>query len=158
MPTDMSKYPDNWQEIRERILRRAGGDENDPRIGACCEWCGLMNYSVGYRFDGEFITYLNEYAEGTEDIPWASYKAARDFADDLNGFSPDSGDKYIVIVLTIAHLDDPDPMNCADDNLAALCQKCHNDYDNPMRKRNAANTRRQAEIENGQMELFSEEV
>lgn len=32
------------------------------------------------------------------------------------------------IVLTVAHLDH-DPANCADDNLAALCQRCHLGYD-----------------------------
>ena len=32
------------------------------------------------------------------------------------------------VVLTTAHLDH-DPRNCAMDNLAHLCQKCHNTYD-----------------------------
>jgi 5-methylcytosine-specific restriction endonuclease McrA len=34
----------------------------------------------------------------------------------------------VKIVLTVAHLDHT-PENCADDNLKALCQKCHNGYD-----------------------------
>lgn len=46
------------------------------------------------------------------------------------------------IVLTVAHLGDPSPENCADDNLKAMCQRCHNRYDMPMRQRNAAATRR----------------
>lgn len=33
-----------------------------------------------------------------------------------------------VVVLTVAHLDHQ-PENNAEDNLAALCQKCHLDYD-----------------------------
>ena len=37
------------------------------------------------------------------------------------------------VVLTVAHLDHT-PENCADDNLAALCQRCHNRYDAPMRR------------------------
>jgi len=37
------------------------------------------------------------------------------------------------VVLTVAHLDHQ-PENCADDNLKAWCQKCHNTYDLPMRK------------------------
>ena len=37
------------------------------------------------------------------------------------------------VVLTVAHLDHQ-PENCADDNLAALCQKCHNRYDAPHRR------------------------
>jgi len=32
------------------------------------------------------------------------------------------------VVLTIAHLDHT-PENCSEDNLKALCQKCHNSYD-----------------------------
>lgn len=38
-----------------------------------------------------------------------------------------------VVVLTVAHLDHT-PENCTDENLAALCQKCHNSYDAPMRR------------------------
>jgi 5-methylcytosine-specific restriction endonuclease McrA len=46
-----------------------------------------------------------------------------------------------IVVLTVAHLSDPDPMNCADDNLAALCQRCHLAHDREHHKRNAARTR-----------------
>ena len=48
------------------------------------------------------------------------------------------------IVLTIAHLGDPSPENCADDNLKAMCQRCHLRYDVPHHQRNAAATRRAA--------------
>lgn len=36
--------------------------------------------------------------------------------------------KEVKIVLTIAHLDHQ-PENCDPENLRALCQKCHNQYD-----------------------------
>lgn len=115
MPVDYSKYPDNWKTgIRPSILRRAGGDEDDPRIGARCEFCGAENHES----------------------------------------HPETGSK---VVLTIAHLDDPDPMNCHPDNLAALCQKCHNTFDAPMRAANRQRKRRQAAIDAGQMELFADE-
>jgi len=39
-----------------------------------------------------------------------------------------------IVVLTVAHLDH-DPTNSTADNLAALCQRCHNRYDAPMRAR-----------------------
>ena len=39
-----------------------------------------------------------------------------------------------IVVLTTAHLDHT-PENCADDNLVALCQRCHNRYDAPHRRR-----------------------
>lgn len=57
-----------------------------------------------------------------------------------------------VVVLTVAHLDHQ-PENCADENLRALCQRCHNRYDQKHRQRNAAGTRR-AKKHNG--ELFGE--
>ena len=41
------------------------------------------------------------------------------------------------IVLTVAHLDHQ-PENCADDNLLHMCQRCHNRYDAPMRRRGIA--------------------
>lgn len=33
-----------------------------------------------------------------------------------------------IVILTVAHLDHT-PENCSDDNLKALCQRCHNGYD-----------------------------
>jgi 5-methylcytosine-specific restriction endonuclease McrA len=36
------------------------------------------------------------------------------------------------VVLTVAHLNH-DPSDCRDENLRALCQRCHNRYDAPMR-------------------------
>lgn len=56
-----------------------------------------------------------------------------------------------IVVLTVAHLDHQ-PEHCEDDNLRALCQRCHNRYDRPHRQRNAATTRR-ASKRNG--ELFA---
>ena len=114
MPCDYSNYPNDWVDVRDRILKRAGGNDwpgSDSRLGAICEWCGAMNYHA----------------------------------------HPITGSK---VVLTIAHLDDPDPMNCADDNLAALCQKCHNSFDAPMRVRNRAKKIREQEIKAGQLSIF----
>lgn len=45
------------------------------------------------------------------------------------------------VVLTVAHLNHA-PEDCADENLRAWCQLCHNTYDAPFRARNAARTRR----------------
>lgn len=56
-----------------------------------------------------------------------------------------------VVVLTVAHIDHQ-PENCADENLRAVCQRCHNRYDQKHRQRNAAGTRR-AKKQNG--ELFT---
>ena len=46
-----------------------------------------------------------------------------------------------MVVLTIAHLDH-DPTHNEAGNLRALCQRCHNAYDAPHRRRNAAETLR----------------
>lgn len=62
------------------------------------------------------------------------------------GISP-----LIVIVLTIAHLDHQ-PENCADDNLAAMCQRHHLAHDQEHHQRNAQATRR---AKAGTLELFA---
>lgn len=51
------------------------------------------------------------------------------------------GEKTAWIVITIAHLDHT-PENNDPDNLRAWCQRCHNRYDAPHRRLNAARTRR----------------
>lgn len=80
------------------------------RDGNCCKWCGAPN--------GEFI-------ERRPDGSWFlhSHTAV------CMGEACDS----VLVVLTVAHLDHT-PENCADENLAALCQRCHNRYDAPMRR------------------------
>jgi len=56
------------------------------------------------------------------------------------------------VVLTVAHLDH-DTTNNTDDNLAALCQRCHLTYDAALHAQHAAETRRRRMVEAGQMEL-----
>ena len=51
------------------------------------------------------------------------------------------------VILTVAHLDH-DPSNCSDDNLRALCQKCHLSYDAEHHAKNARRTR-QAKLTEG---------
>ena len=68
---------------------------------------------------------------------------------------PDTGS---IVVLTVAHLENPDPMDVRDENLAALCQACHNRLDAPMRAQHAAETRRQKKVDAGQLELFAGEL
>ena len=53
-------------------------------------------------------------------------------------------------LLTVAHLDH-DPGNNAEDNLAALCQACHNRFDGPKR---AANRKHNAHRDAGQLGLI----
>ena len=69
-----------------------------------------------------------------------------------------------LVILTTAHLgvarpdgspgDKHDKMDCRLENLAALCQRCHLNYDRNEHIINAAHTRRRKKIKAGQIELF----
>ncbi len=142
MPVDMKRYPSVWPEVRAAVLRRAGGSVEDPRVGATCEQCGVRNYDVGYWADGRFLVAAH----------CNSYHDAKLVAENWM-MGEEVEQRYIVVVITIAHFDDPDPHNIALDNLAGLCQKCHNVFDGPMRRKNAAVTRRQKRNV-GQLEMF----
>ena len=80
------------------------------REGNCCKWCLAPN--------GETI-------ERRPDGSW--------FRHSHTGVCMGEPCKGVVIVLTTAHLDHT-PENCADDNLASLCQRCHNRYDSKHRR------------------------
>lgn len=117
-PENRGKYPKDWPQIRARILERAGHK---------CERCNVPNKAIGYRLpDGYFRQLADCRANAGDEVDAAHF----------------DGLKVVEIVLTIAHVNDPDPANCADDNLEALCQRCHNLLDAPMRAKNAAQTRR----------------
>lgn len=110
------RYPKAWKAIRARILARA---ENK------CEWCGVANGATGYRDkDGTF------------------HPCALDAFDTDTGSCAPPAHRTFRIVLTIAHVHDKSPENCADDNLAALCQRDHLRHDLADHMRNAAETRR----------------
>lgn len=122
-PENRALYPKNWPDIRQNILSRA---ENH------CEWCGVRNHAWGIRTDaGRFVPI------GKRPMRKVGHHKTP-FAIDYNGTSY----RVIMIVLTIAHVDNPDPADCRPENLAALCQRCHNIHDAPMRRANAAKTRR----------------
>jgi hypothetical protein len=126
-------YPDDWEAISLRIRERAGQR---------CEWCGLENGAIGYRDDTGTFHHVP--------IEWAD-------AYELDGIH------LFKIMLTVAHLGVPKPdgspgdkrdkQDCRDENLAALCQRCHLNYDRDEHIFNAALTRRRKRIEAGQMEL-----
>ena len=101
------------------------------RAGNKCEFCGVENLTWGYRNEkGDFII-----SEGMQQE-----------ADMLGG------EHIFRIVLTIAHLD-YNPQNNNPENLKALCQKCHLNYD----KKHHAETRRKSKINKNQISLFREE-
>lgn len=123
-PENKSRYPADWPEIRDRILRRALWR---------CEWpgCEALHRDLGYWLHGRFVHLPRALRD-------AGYKRG-----DVVACSDGSEIKIIMIVLTIAHLDHT-PENCADDNLRALCQRHHLAYDAEHHKRTAYATRKAA--------------
>lgn len=112
MPIDYKKYPKDWKQIRERILKRANN---------CCERCGYENGMkiISFKFEGK-----------TSWIPYDEFK------DKMN----DIVFKIVKVVLTIAHLDhDETNHDVKDDRLKAMCQLCHLRYDSEEKKKRILN-------------------
>lgn len=98
MPFDRSRYPDDWEDISERIrFERADGR---------CECEG----QCGHVHPGGRCTALH----GEQ--------------------HPVTGSE---VVLTVAHWPDDDPENVDDENLWAMCQRCHLSLDAGKHMRNA---------------------
>ena len=121
MPIDYKKYHKDWfTVIRPAILSRANNQ---------CECCGLENKTKGIRdLDGTFynIEYIMSELEN---------KGIDLFYNVLKGtLTKDGKAKVIKIVLTIAHLDH-DITNNDYNNLKAMCQKCHLNYDKEHHKK-----------------------
>ena len=137
MPMDRSRYPKDWREISRRIrFERAGGR---------CEWCGIPNYALRDRESSMHVTAEEMQELKTEMVPF-----------DL--------EDAVMIVLTVAHLgvdkpdgtpgDKRDTMDCREENLAALCQRCHLNFDRQQHLQNRMRNRRRALEAAGQMEMF----
>jgi 5-methylcytosine-specific restriction endonuclease McrA len=84
----------------------------------------VRNGAVGARnLKGEFITDLGM-SEANPPVPRSELKESGLFR----------------VVLTIAHLVEGGPLDCPDNDLQALCERCHNQLDAPMRARNRRKT------------------
>ncbi len=124
-PENKGRYPANWKQIRAEILMRAS---------CCCEQCKAPNRRMIARGVGHDVgTYITEDGEVYDDANGAHRGLAR--------LSEYEYDRWIEVVLTIAHLDHT-PENCDPDNLRAWCQRCHLAYDAEHHRKNAAKTRR----------------
>lgn len=126
------RYPDNWKAISARVRLEA----HDK-----CEWCGVENGRMIRR---------GVSADGVALYRYADQTCYEDGYDAKTGDPiPDTGEDTcdwrdpVKVVLTVAHLDHR-PENCARDNLRALCQRCHNAYDAPMRARGIAERKKAA--------------
>lgn len=117
-------YPRDWKAISHRIrFERAGGK---------CERCGAPH--LAWRREDS----PNQFFETLED---AALAAVNIHEDDV---------AITRIVLTTAHLDH-DPTNNNEDNLAALCQRCHLAHDLP---HHLISRRVNRERKTGQQRLF----
>lgn len=123
MPIDYRRYHPEWPSIRRQIL-----DQADD----CCEFCDVANGAVGAR-DRHGAWHDEDDIHGMN----SSVGAA------LFGDFPD----MIRIVLTVAHVGDPDPGNVDPSNLRALCQRCHLNHDRPHNLAKAAATRERRRAE-----------
>jgi 5-methylcytosine-specific restriction endonuclease McrA len=121
-PENQARYPKDWAEISLAVRRRADFK---------CEWCGVANGELGGRTSQG--TWLKAQPVGTNGMI-CEWPKVGEFAWCGNGETEGSAHLRVVrIVLTVAHLDHT-PENCALENLKALCQRCHNRYDAPMRR------------------------
>ncbi len=124
MPCDYSKYPKDWKQISIRIRERAGHK---------CEWCKAPNGRSVLRGQGEHDgTYLIDntmYCNKTGDV------VRRIVLDSEYNYS-----RQTKIVLTVSHLNHNIADN-RDENLAALCQRCHLRHDAAHHAANAKATR-----------------
>lgn len=103
-PENRGRYPKDWKAISARI--------RFERAGSRCECNGECGQEHGRERSGEYV----------DQQPRCSARHGEDH--------PDTGS---TVVLTVAHLDHT-PENNDDSNLKAMCQRCHNRYDMPMRR------------------------
>lgn len=136
MPFEAHRYPKDWKAISLRIREREGWK---------CKWCGVPNGAIGYRDkQGVFHPTSPEQLETMIIVDGDPIRPTK-------------------IVLTVAHLgtihsdgrqgDKHDKMDCRDENLAALCQRCHLLYDIDEHITNASRTRERKRIAAGHQQL-----
>ena len=129
-PSERARYPKDWKAISLRIRERAGQRcECDGRCGDTHMdgdkpgRCNAPNGKLIIRDRSEPWTY-EVHSVGSCCV----------------GGDPDCA-RAVRVVLTVAHLDHT-PENCADENLLAMCQRCHLLLDRYHHAHNGHETRR----------------
>ncbi len=122
-PENRALYPADWKAISKRIRYERAKNK--------CEQCGVRNGAIGGRDTaGEFH---KAHACGETLKGWQSPELGSTW---WCGKENPKMLRIIKIVLTVAHLNH-DPTDCRDQNLRALCQRCHLRYDASMKKERA---------------------
>jgi hypothetical protein len=114
LPFERWRYPPDWPEISRRIRARSGGRCEGPPARLLEAGADLATVAM------EINSYRCDARQGRPHPVTVS-----------------------TVVLTVAHVRDMDPMNCAGDNLAALCQRCHLELDRPHHIATARRRRRE---------------
>lgn len=157
MAMDYSRYPSDWKDISKRIRFERAGNK--------CEWCGIPNHIMACRKRGT-QEYLIETIDDYAVYRWPDGSPIK-LSELPEGYDYDHPTR---IVLTVAHLgthypdgrpgDKHDKMDVRDENLAALCQRCHLLYDIDDHVAHAKETRlrkkQQAIQAAGQLSLFGD--
>jgi 5-methylcytosine-specific restriction endonuclease McrA len=120
MPMDRSKYPLDWDAISARIRERDGQR---------CKWCGLPNGALIMRSLIDPARYVILKDDGIHYDQDGRAVRLSEMPEELDR------EKYTRVVLTVHHIgvdkpdgtpgDRHDKLDCRDENLAALCQRCH---------------------------------
>jgi len=104
-----------WRTVtRPRILARAGKK---------CEQCGVPNHIEVTRVGGWWLEWIVNWKHGAK-FHWRDERGAVRRAAD----APELPARQVRIVLTVAHLNHTSGDD-RDENLKALCQWCHLNYD-----------------------------
>lgn len=153
MSMERDRYPDDWEEISRRIrFERAKGR---------CEQCGLAHGALIVRSEKDGSRYLlvderTMYHYGEDGLPIRLSEIPDEF----------EALKYTRVVLTVHHVGAPKPdgspgdrhdkMDCRDENLAALCQRCHwlADIDIHIEKSKEAKARKKQERRRAEGQLM----
>lgn len=133
-PGERARYPKEWPAISRRIRDRAG------QRCECTGQCGDVHDDslYGQRCDAPNGEHILRHIEK----PWRFITSLQfEKREALHIDECEWADRAVQIVLTVAHLDHA-PENCAEENLLAMCQRCHLCMDSELHQRNARATRR----------------
>jgi hypothetical protein len=117
---DKSKYPTDWDDISRRIRERAHNR---------CEQCGAPNHAWIIRSNVNPARYI------IFDKHLGCFTTTKHEVIRMSEIPCEFEGKEIKVVLTVHHVgatkpdgtpgDRHDKMDCRDENLLALCQRCH---------------------------------